>query len=104
MDPYFGPPWYWRALGIAQFMLRRYADALADFDRGEDNASRYALAAMAGCCAKLGQADRARELVARCLAGQPAGNIEKVVARIRFKQASDTQHLVECLRLAGIPD
>ncbi|MGH6881266.1 MAG: adenylate/guanylate cyclase domain-containing protein [Hypericibacter sp.] len=104
MDPYFGPPWYWRALGIAQFVLRRYADALADFDRGEENSSRYALAAMAGCCAKLGQADRARELVARCLAGQPGGTIEKVVARIRFKQAGDTQHLVECLRLAGMPE
>jgi adenylate cyclase len=30
-DPYFGPPWYWRSLGIAQFVLRRYTDALADF-------------------------------------------------------------------------
>jgi len=32
-DPYFGPRWYWRGLGIAQFVLRRYADALPDFER-----------------------------------------------------------------------
>ena len=34
IDPYFGPSWYWPALGVAQFVMRRYAEALADFDRG----------------------------------------------------------------------
>jgi TolB-like protein/class 3 adenylate cyclase len=53
-DPYFRPPWYWRALGLAQFVLRRYADALADFDRAARNCPRFSLAMMAGCCAKLG--------------------------------------------------
>ncbi len=104
MDPYFGPPWYWRALAVAQFVLRRYSDALADFDRGTANCPRYALAMMAGCCAKLGHSDRARELVARCLAGQPGGTIDKLLAKIPFKHASDSEHLAECLRLAGMPE
>ena len=50
-DPYFGPSWYWSSLGRAQFVLRRYADALADFDRGTTPANDLAM--MAGCCARL---------------------------------------------------
>jgi len=32
IDPYFGPSWYWPALGVAQFVLHRYREALAEFD------------------------------------------------------------------------
>jgi tetratricopeptide (TPR) repeat protein len=103
MDPYFGPPFYWPALGFAQFVLRRYADALADFDRGRPTAA-ISLAAMAGCCAKLGFAERARELVARCRAVQPEATVATLVTRIVFKDAGDSEHLAECLRLAGMPD
>jgi tetratricopeptide (TPR) repeat protein len=103
-DPYFGPPWYWRSLGFAQFALRRYADALADFDRGAPNAPWSALCVMAGCCAKLGLADRARELATRCLAGEPNATVGKLVAKVPFKDADDIDHLAECLRLAGIPE
>ena len=102
-DPYMGPRWYWRSLGVAQFVLRRYADALADFDRGADHCPRYALAMMAGCCAKLGLADRARELLAQCLAGYPEGRIARLLAKTPFKHASDGAHLAECLDLAGMP-
>jgi len=104
VDPYFGPPWYWRNLGIAQFVLRRYADALADFERAAANCPCGVLAMMAGCCAKLGLADRARELVARCLAVQPGVTIDKLVVKIPFKHAGDSDHLAECLRLAGMPE
>ena len=102
MDPYLGPPWYWRSLGVAHFVLRRYADALAAFDRGAANCPRYALAMMAGCCAKLGLSDRTQEAVALCPAGRPRGAIAKLLARIPFKESSDLEHLVECLRVAGM--
>ena len=62
------------------------------------------LGIMAGCCAKLGLADRARELVARCLALQPEATIGKIVALTVFKDAGDSAHLAECLRLAGMPE
>ncbi len=104
VDPYFGPRWYWRGLGVAQFVLRRYADALADFDRAAENSPRWALAMMAGCCAKLGLLDRARELVARCLSGQSGGSIDRLVAKVPFKHAGDRDHLAECLRLAGMSE
>ena len=101
-DPYFGPSWYWPALGAALFVLRRYADALGDFDQGVTS-SADTLAIMAGCCAKLGLTDRAKDLVARCLTVQPEANIRTLVARIIFKEAGDRDHLVECLRLADMP-
>jgi tetratricopeptide (TPR) repeat protein len=102
-DPYFGPSWYWPSLGIAQFVLRRYADALADFDRSVSGRADF-LAVMAGCCAKLGLADRAQELVAQCLAVQPGATVSKIVAQRPFKDASDSDHLAECLCLAGVPE
>lgn len=103
-DPYFGPPWYWRALGVAQFVLRRYGDALAAFDRGAAKSPCWAVAMMAACCAKLGLSERAQQLVARCLADHPEVTIEKLVAHVPFKHAGDSDHLAECLRLAGMPE
>jgi adenylate cyclase len=103
-DPYFGPRWYWRGLGLAQFALRRYADALPDFERGATNNSLRTLAMLAGCCANLGLSERAREMVARCLAVQPGATVDKLVAAVPFKDAGDSLHLAECLRLAGMPE
>jgi TolB-like protein len=103
-DPYFGPRWYSRGLGLAQFVLHRYVDALPDFERGVTDNSLRALAMMAGCAAKLDLADRAQEIVARCLASQPGATVEKIVAKMPFKNAADGLHLVECLRLAGVPE
>jgi TolB-like protein/tetratricopeptide (TPR) repeat protein len=103
-DPYFGPRWYWRGLGVAQFVLRRYAAALPDIERGLTNNSLRAIAILAGCCASLGHSERAREMVARCLAVQPGATVDKLVDRVPFKDAGDSRHLAECLRLAGMPE
>jgi hypothetical protein len=61
-------------------------------------------AMMAGCCAKLGLVDRARHLVAQCLAIQPDATVGYLVARTLFKAEGDREHLAECLRLAGMPE
>ena len=104
VDPYLGPPWYWRCLGIAQFALRRYADALLDFDRGAASNSPYALAVMAGCCAKLGQMDRARGLVAQCVATRSGITVDRILTMAAFRNDADNDHLAESLRLAGFPE
>ncbi len=90
-------------LGIAQFVLRQYVEALADFDRGAPTGAGET-AMMAGCCAKLGLVERARELVAHCLAIQPEATIGYLVARTLFSGVGDREHLAECLRLAGMPE
>jgi tetratricopeptide (TPR) repeat protein len=104
VDPFFGPPWYWRGLGLAQFVLGRYADALADFDRAPTNHRPQVLVLMAACCAKLGMASRAQELVGQYLVWKPEGTIEKVATKLPFRDAQDREHLIECLRHAGMPD
>jgi tetratricopeptide (TPR) repeat protein len=103
-DPYFGPSWYWPSLAVAEFVLRRCADALADFDRATGDQAMDTLAVMAGCCGKLGLEARARNLVARCIAQQPETTIGALVAKAGFKNDTDSQHLAECLRLAGMPE
>ena len=102
-DPYFGPSWYWPSLGFVQFVLRRYSDAMADFDRGAPGGSDM-LAVMAGCCAKLGLADRARDLVEQVLTIQPEATVGKLVDKMILKDPQDSEHLAECLRLAGMPE
>jgi adenylate cyclase len=100
MDPYFGPSWYWGALGEAQYVLRRYMEALADFDMAALTGVTSAM--MAGCCAKLSLVERAWELVARCLAIQPEATIGYLVTRATIKEAGQREHFAECLRLAGM--
>jgi adenylate cyclase len=95
-DPYFGPSWYWPTLGVAQFVLRRYEEALADFDRGASRGP-HMTAMMAGCCAKLGLVERARELVTHCLAMQPAATVGNLVAGIVFKGI----YILDSLNLKG---
>src|SRR5437879_12673323 len=63
-DPYFGPGWYWRGLGFAQFVMRRYADALPDVEQGATNNSIRALAMLARCCANPRPSERGREVEA----------------------------------------
>jgi len=103
IDSYFDPPWYSPGLGSAQFVLRRYAEALADFDRGAPTDAGTS-AMMAGCCAKLGLAKRAFELVAHCLAIQPEASIGNLVSRIVFMGTGDREHLAECSSFAGMPE
>ncbi len=101
-DPFFGPGWFWQALGLAQFVLRRYPEALLDFERQAPTTSDTS-AIMAGCCAKLGLIERAKALVADCLAVQPEATLSGLVDRVVFARAQDSEHLAECLRLAGMP-
>jgi len=103
-DPYFGPTCYWRGLGLAQFMLRRYADAVPDFERGLTDHSLWALALMAGCYAKLGQAAHAQAMIERCQSIQREVGIAQLLTRMPFKREVDRRHLAECLRLAGMPE
>jgi TolB-like protein len=101
-DPYL-PSLYRPAPGVTQFVMRRYVEALAEFDRGEPT-NAVVLATMAGCCAKLGLAERTRDSVKKCLAIQPEATIGELVRRALFAGARDREHFAECLRLAGMPE
>jgi TolB-like protein/DNA-binding winged helix-turn-helix (wHTH) protein len=102
-DPFFGPSWYWRVVGATKFVLRRYDEALADFERVQANSPPYALAMMAGCSIKLGQAERAKDLIAQCFAGQPQATVDDILVRVPYQRTEDTEHLRACLLEAGAP-
>jgi len=108
LDPYAATPARVRFLGTINFMMRRYEKALELFEQGQaDKLQRFYhthLAFMAGCCARLEQVERARELMSRWLQIQPAGTVEKFLTRIPHKLSSDSEHLGESLRLAGMPN
>ena len=97
-DPFIGAPWYWGSLGLSNFALGRYADALAAFDSAGNRAPLYAIAMTAACCQKLGHRDRARLL----LAPYRQDTIQKVLAKIPFKNEVDARHLHNCLNLINV--
>jgi TolB-like protein len=103
IDPYFDPPWYWRVVGRIHMNLRRYPEALVMF--GHIPLRNYRDAAyMAGCHARLGESERARALVADCLAKRPEFYIRHFVAKEPFRLVSDAGHLGQSLHLAGLPE
>lgn len=104
LDPFFGPPWYWRILGITLFVLRRYAEAIPELERGVAKGSTVALAVLAGCYAKLGRWDDARDAAGRCLEAKPNVTITSMINRQPFKNPDDSAHMADCLRLAGLPE
>jgi adenylate cyclase len=103
IDPYFDPPWYWRAVGEANMILRRYREALAVFDYLPARPYRTA-AHMAGCYARLADIDRARVSAAECLAMKPDFSIGHFMTKQPFKNPADAASLAESLRMAGLPD
>ncbi len=103
IDPYFDPPWYWRQVGRAYMVLRRYREALEMFEHIPLRNYRVA-AYMAGCHARLGESERAHTHVVECLARQPEFSIWHMMTREPFKLVSDAEHLEQLLRLAGLPE
>jgi TolB-like protein len=102
IDPYFDEPWYWRAIGLAHMNLQRYADALSNISKARVRPYRH-VALIAGCDARLGNADRARAGVAQCLSLKPDFSIAQYMSKERFKIPADSEQLASSLRLAGLP-
>ena len=102
IDPFFNPSWLWPNLGLANMVLQRHAEALAFFEHLTVR-DYWVAALMAGCCARLGNPQRAAALAAECLAARPDFSIGRRLAREPFKAPGDAAHLSESLRLAGLP-
>jgi TolB-like protein/DNA-binding SARP family transcriptional activator len=103
IDPYFDPAWYWHGLGLAQMMLRRYEEAVTEFERASARPPQVS-AYLAGCHAKLGTSGRARAFAAECLEKRPDFTIRRLMAKLPFKDPADSAQLVECLRAAKLPE
>jgi TolB-like protein/tetratricopeptide (TPR) repeat protein len=103
IDPYFNEPWYWRYVGLAYTILRRYREALAAFDHLTIHPYRVS-AYMAGCYAWLEEIDRARASASACLALKQDFSIAHFMTKQPFKDPADAANLAESMRMAGLPD
>ncbi|HSR64607.1 MAG TPA: TIR domain-containing protein [Xanthomonadaceae bacterium] len=102
IDPYFDPPWYYRATGQALMVLRREDEALAMFDQLGTGHFRFS-ALRAACHARLGHAAEASAHAAACLALKPDFTIARFLRKEPFRDAGDADRLAESLRMAGLP-
>jgi len=101
-DPYFDPPWYWRALAMSYIGLRRYEDALSMLGHASFGGYRHA-ALMAVCHARLDDSERARASAQSCLSLFPQFSTRRFIAKEPFKNPEDAAHFAESLLLAGLP-
>ena len=103
IDPYFDTPWCWFCTGLANMLLHRYEEALAAFEHIPVRNYRGA-AFMAGCHAQLADAERAAVFMRECLNKLPEIRLGHFMSKQPFKNPADAAHIVECLRLAGLPE
>jgi len=103
IDPYFNEAWYWRIFGVAYFLLHRYDEALAMFDQASVRHYRIAVY-RAASHAQLGDMEQAARAVAEGLALKPDFSIRRFLSREPFRNPTDSAHVTESLRLAGLPE
>ena len=103
IDPFFDPPWYFRSIGQALMNLHRYGEAIAMLEQVTQRALRVVVL-QAGCHARLGDAARVGESVATLMAMKPGFSIARFMTREPFQDPDDAAHLVESLKMAGLPE
>jgi TolB-like protein/Flp pilus assembly protein TadD len=100
LNPYH-PEWYWGDLGIVLYAARRYADAAEAFCR-RAHKGYWPLIRLAACYAQMGRMEEAATAAAEARRLRPAFSL----AKLRFPQWGpiETNHILEGLRKAGLPE
>ncbi len=107
------PEWYASDLAVIHFAGRRYAATLALFERVPE-LFPHSPAWRAAAAAYAGDGESARRYaakfvdnIARIWAGDPAAGprdyVQWLIDRLPFRREEDSRHLLEGLRLAGLP-
>ncbi len=101
LNPYH-PERFLSHLGRAQYTARMYADAIASYSKltAPDYTHHAFLAASS---AQLGNRVAATAHAREVLQREPAFTITNFLKTLRYRQASDTEHIVEGLQKAGLP-
>jgi len=105
LDPFYRPSvssW----LGLAYYLLGRYADALVQLQTAVPRAPNHVQSRrfLAATYAKLGQLDKAREEVAEALRIDPRFTIDRAIFTKICKRPEDREHFNDGLRKAGFPE
>jgi adenylate cyclase len=100
LNPYH-PERFWSHLGRAYFVAHRYEEAVDAIKRiSAPDAAQLAL--LAACEARLGDLGTARARASELLARSPPFSFDEYVATLHYRRASDREHHVESLALAGL--
>ncbi|MGH6933334.1 MAG: adenylate/guanylate cyclase domain-containing protein [Dongiaceae bacterium] len=101
-DP-FPPSWYWEGRSIALVGLKRYEQAIQSL-KSQDRLFYWSYANLAACFAHLGRMDEARTAAATVVQMQPDFTIRILMLQEPWKNPADSEHEVEGLRKAGLPE
>jgi adenylate cyclase len=97
------PERFWGHLGRAQFVARRYAEAIESFGRiTAPDQTHFAL--LAAASALKGDAEAAAEHCRAVLARAPDFTIRSHLKTLHYKRESDREHYREGLLKAGLPE
>jgi adenylate cyclase len=103
IDPFFNPSWYWSALGAAHFVARQYPETIAAINRSSVM-HHWFHAYLAAAYAYAGQPEQAQRHAAEVRRLLPGFSVSAHASREPFKRRSDLDHLMDGMRLAGLPD
>ena len=101
-DP-FPPGWFWEVRMTALMQAKRYDDMI-DTIRRMPEWFVWHYAHLAGGYAQLGKSIEAAAATAETLRAMPGFTIKWLLLQEPFKHPADIEHLVECLRKAGLPE
>jgi TolB-like protein/Flp pilus assembly protein TadD len=101
-DP-FPPQWLWEVRAIALMQARRYEEAIRALGRMSDPYV-WDHAYLAACYARLGRAAEARAAAAEVLRLDPQFTVRRYGEIEWFKNPADHEHLLDGMRMAGLPE
>jgi adenylate cyclase len=101
LNPYH-PERFWSHLGRAQFVARRYPDAISSFGRiaAPDH---FHHASLAACFAQTGDEAAARRHVGEVLKRDPTFSVEMYLMTLHYSRTEDREHHREALLKSGLP-
>jgi tetratricopeptide (TPR) repeat protein len=97
------PQWLWECRAIALMQARRYEDAI----HALGHATKFHVwdhAYLAACYARLNRAAEAHAAAAHVLRMDPRFTVSRYGQLEQFKNPADREHLLEGMRMAGLPE
>jgi adenylate cyclase len=105
IDPFFDPTWYWPCVGIAHFVTRQYPEAISALSVNRSRHTKaWVQAYVAACYGLTDEIDRAKYHAAEVLRLMPEFSIARFVSKESFRLSSDSDHLIQGLHKAGLPE
>jgi tetratricopeptide (TPR) repeat protein len=102
LNPFY-PDWYLWVIGMAQYTMRRYEDAVTTLKKMTDFPIEPRLY-LAASYAQLGRLEEARTELTEILKLDPGASLKSWGHSQPFKNKLDSEHFFEGLRKAGLPE